>query len=500
MQREEQFLCLSMYTYRDLLKQGDLVVEFLNRVLALVKPFIHDLRVQPGYPGGTQGHISSLNQRTQRRVWDQLLAGKLERLHITQQDWENSFLIPPQINLELELAQHLAYRSYQRLRYPMLPQEYNDQSTAKSLSLAINRDLFNPQSYYHLFDSLVDLGLWTIEALDAVYGFVSLGSFGREFIDLTPYEERHALTYLEYDRALRDKCRGVFHVNFLTTGHITALGNIASLTSLPVVTRAESMKIGNRDVLILSVGEAQVPLNNAQMQAVEELLKPILPQRPAQILVDLINPEVAQEIEGAISQLEALLSPSRLAVMPNGTVLVFRKTEEDNADQPDYAEVSRHLFAIYQEHMSGFPWHGPVFGTVYPGWCLFRIGRHGNHLNRMPFIQCSSLIDVKPFEMTLWLGSPPGKRIKQALVDLFSAWAGFHYPGYTDEELAIDLLDLRFQEREVTMQAEIRAHRGFVLATLISMLDLFSLKQARIEEVVLGQIEDLDSLLAKAGR
>jgi hypothetical protein len=118
----------------------------------------------------------------------------------------------------------------------------------------------------------------------------------------------------------------------------------------------------------------------------------------------------------------------------------------------------------------------------------------------MPYILCSSLVDAGPFEMTLWLRSEPSKRTNQALADLFAEWAGFEYPDYTGEEPAIDLLDVTFQEREVTVRAEIRAHRGFALATLISMLDLFGLKQAPIKDLVLGQIEDLDSLLAKAGQ
>jgi hypothetical protein len=110
------------------------------------------------------------------------------------------------------------------------------------------------------------------------------------------------------------------------------------------------------------------------------------------------------------------------------------------------------------------------------------------------------LIDAKPFGMTLWLRSKPSKRTKQALADLFAEWAGFEYPDYVSEEPAIDLLDVRFQECEVTVRAEIRAHRGFALATLISMLDLFALKQAPIKDLVLGQIEDLDFLLAKAAQ
>jgi hypothetical protein len=313
------------------------------------------------------------------------------------------------------------------------------------------------------------------------------------------------VSYLKYDHALRDKCRGVFHVNLLTEGHIAALGNISSLASLPGVRGAESRQIGNGDVLVLQVGEALSLLSEGQMQTVEEQIAPILPPHPAQAFVDLLNPGIAPGIEGAIPELEALLSSSRMILLPNGAALVYRKTKEENVNQPEYTEVSRRVFAVYQEHLNGFPWYGRTHGgahsgDVYPGWLLQRIASHGNPVTRVPNIWRSSLMEVTPFEATLWLGSSPSGRLKQALADLFTEWAGFDYPGYNGEQLAVDLLDIQFREREVVVQAEIRAHRGFVLATLISMLDLFSVKQARITELVLGQIEDLDTLLAEAGQ
>jgi hypothetical protein len=202
-------------------------------------------------------------------------------------------------------------------------------------------------------------------------------------------------------------------------------------------------------------------------------------------------------MEYAIPQLETLLSPSRIVALPDGGRLIFLK---DNLDPSQLEALSRRISVIYQESLGGIPWAGHIFGPIGPGWGLSRIGRHGKHLERMPYINCSSLIDARPFEMTLWLGSKPTKRVKQSLVDLVTRWAGFSYPDHTSEEPAIEILDITFQERAATVQADIRAHQGFALATLISMLDLFSLKRARIKTLVLGQIEDLNSLLAKAGQ
>jgi hypothetical protein len=486
-QSETRFLSLSMYTYCDLLDHGREVIRFVEQELELVKPWSQDLRARPMYPGGTFGHISKLNQRTQERLWHQLRVGKFESLRIAQKNWHDDFM-PPEINIELDLANHTSYWHYQRLRYPILPEEYNDLSAAKSLHLAVNCDLLDSQSHQRLFDALVDLGLWTIEVLDAVYGFVSLGSFGPLCCAQTPYEKRYLLSYESHlRRALLDKCRGVFLINFLTEGHIAALGDITHLASLSVVDRVESVKAGTRGVLILRLGDGHTALDETQELAIEDHLAPILPQQSVELMVDLLNTEIAQGMAEATPELEAMLSPEQVVIMPNGGMLLFHSME-----------VFGRLAVFYQRYLGNIPWHGPVAG-IYPGWRLFRVDRQGKHLERMPDISSTTLIDVKPFETTLWLGSEPAKRIEQTLAELLIEWAGFEYPDYTGEKPAIDLLEFRFQGREVTVRAEIRAHQGFALATLVSMLDLFSLKQARISDLVLGQIEDLDSLLARAG-
>ncbi len=500
MRNQEQFLCLSMYTYLNLLKQGDQVMRFIDQALELVQPFSDDLRVRPWYLDGTHGHVSTFDQRAQRRIKDQLLAGKLEWLQIAQRDWEDE-RVPPRVNLELGLASQLALLSYQRLRHPSLPKEYlPDQTVAKSLNLAIRRDAINPDEYPRLFDALIDLGLWTVENLDAVYGLVSLGSFQGGVYDFTRYERHQGLGHtFDVEHALRDKCRGVFHVNFLTKGHIAALGDLESLTSLPAVAGIQSMRLHDRDLLILNVGEPQTPLSETQIQAVEEHIKPILLHRPVEVVVDLINPEIVGEIGSAMQRLEALLPPSRIVTLPDGGVLVFRHTAEENLKQPaEHTETSRRIFEMYQESLNSFLGPG-LIREIYPEWRLTRINRHEN-ARRLPYLSRSSLIDAKPFETTLWLGSKPTQQVKQALTNLFSEWARFSYPDQISEGPGIDILDVRFQEREVIVQAEMRVHRGFALATLISMLDLFSLNQARIAELVLGRIEDLDSLLAKAGQ
>jgi hypothetical protein len=489
-----------MYTYLDLLKRGPLVIQFAERALELMRPFSSDLRVRPWYQGLTQGHISIFDQRAQHRVWNQILSGELESIQIAQRSWEAPSE-PPQINMELRLATRCNYRSYQRLQYLSLPEEYVDQGIVKSLSLAINQDLIVSQHYRQLFDTLVDLGIWTVKTLDAVYGFLSLGSFQGGATELTSYEDHHGLDYVrDVERQLRDKCRGVFHVSFLTEGHIAALEGIASPVLLPTVTSIKSMQIRqDHDLLVLGVGEAETLLDDAQVRMLEEHIRPILLSRPAQVMVDLLNPDVAQEIKAARQELENLLSPSRIVTIPNGGLLVFRQRKEDDPNHSQQIETSRHIFNIYQRCLKSVVWGGPVFGSIYQEWIITRIGTHGKHVKRMPYMECSSLVDVKPFETTLWFGSKLTKRVKQDLDDLLTKWASFRYPDYAGLGSAIDILDITFRKRKATVRVEIRNHQGLALATLISMLDLFSLKQARIETLVLGQIEGLDSLLAEAG-
>jgi len=147
---------------------------------------------------------------------------------------------------------------------------------ANGVELSIRRDLISGNMDVFQ-ERLLEITLDTFKSLKAVSGYITIDNIQAGMRSASPFEQKLNLDYQKASWNFRNKFRGAYWGNILSTEHIKKLGGLGKVKSKAPAYRIAEMGQGDSNAVFIQLSPSLDIVSPWQMEELQQYLQPILP-------------------------------------------------------------------------------------------------------------------------------------------------------------------------------------------------------------------------------
>ncbi len=272
---ERYYFSLWLYSYESFTEHYDWVIEFIESTFAFGDQFGVGLQ----FVADMQPRGKEVRRKFTPKTWEwckqKLREGRLLLLLTHAKDFAAPKTLYPvwSVNLlsNIQPRQETSFNDSQEIPYWKLP-------VPNEISFVIELPLTIPRIEPDLQQALSHLGRTTFSKINATYGFVNLSRrIASADVGGTEYERKRGLFSDDTRSLLGRWIRGAFWENYLTEGHIQALGGIDAIKASAPCAQVDELTKGK--ALALRLTDDVNDVMPEAIQKLEEYFQPLAPSR-----------------------------------------------------------------------------------------------------------------------------------------------------------------------------------------------------------------------------